>query len=134
MDPAQKQFAESPLSLEYSSPQRLRPHPALLVLSFIAGIAPLTSGIGSLVLFGLTSRPVFIWMGLYTLFFGGLTVVCGLILIGVYRAQARRATLDREILLRRSWIAGNILLLNFPIALICAFLGYILLLMQFRMD
>jgi hypothetical protein len=131
MNPDEKVETHSAV-LDYAHAGEFRAHPALLTLSRIAGIAPLTLGVGELLLFVLTGSPAFALAGFYTLILGGVVVVCGLVFVLIYLRQAKRANLDRTESLRRGRIALLILILNFPVAFACAAIGIALIVGGFR--
>ncbi len=117
-------MANNPPVLGYASPgNRLRFRP-LLYLAWIMAIWPQCFGVLMLVLYALTRDVDFAEAGFITLFLGTISVLIGFLLIAFFCSANRRAEpilIDR-INRQLKW-CRIIMLLNFPIAFVCAVLG-----------
>ena len=119
--------AVSPLDYQRRRPAVV-PTESLVKLGLLCGVVPLVIGVGCFLLFVVLDSDVFSFIGFFTLLGGvgcfGLGAVC----LGVYRFQiARAAPEDAAPARRRFRVAATVLVLDLPIAALCASAGRALL-------
>ena len=114
--------------LAYAVPEHPRPRVALYRVAQLCWVVPLTIGVLVTLLFVLTRAEFFALFGFVTLFGGAALFGIGAICLVMFRALLRNcSTDDRRLWSKRAWILFGLMLLNFPIALGCAWLGAMLL-------
>ena len=102
--------------LAYAVPEHPRPRVALYRVAQLCWVVPLTIGVLVTLLFVLTRAEFFALFGI------------GAICLVMFWALLRNcSTDDRRLWSKRAWILFGLMLLNFPIALGCAWLGAMLL-------
>lgn len=112
-----------PVPLDYEAHRSRSADSTLLRRSIRCGVLPICSGVLILILFWFTAWPILILMGVLTLVIGGAAVIVGLVSAVRYLFQARRAMHNRRRAITLGVVSIVILLLNFPVALICTGLG-----------
>lgn len=88
------------------------------------GLAPLAAGVGALLLYALTRKPLFGLTGLVLVPFELVAVLFGFTFLRQYKRRATQTAPSGEPLLRRQFrIARVVLLANLPTAAVCAIAG-----------
>ena len=114
--------------LTYAAPEQARPRVALYRVAQFCWYVPLGIGLFLTVLFVLTRAEVFAVFGFFTIFGGVALFGIGVICLIVFWCLLRNCSSeDRLNWSKRAWILFGLMLLNFPIALGCAWIGAMLL-------
>jgi hypothetical protein len=113
--------------LAYAAPEHARPRVALFRVAQFCWSVPLAVGVGVLALFTLTREETLALIGFFTILAGAGLFGIGFICLVVFWSLLRRCDdHDRQHWGKRSWILFGLMLLNFPIAFGCAWLGIVL--------
>jgi hypothetical protein len=114
--------------LAYAVPEHVRPRVALYRVAQVCWLVPLGIGLFVTLLFVLTRAEFFALFGFLTLFGGAALFGIGAICLVVFWSLLRNcSTDDRRLWSKRAWILFGLMLLNFPIAFGCAWIGATLL-------
>jgi hypothetical protein len=110
-----------PLDLQYASPGIRKSRPILYRLALACALLPLSFGVGVFLLWLIVGGEPLMVVGFVTLPIGCVLVVIGFGHLIAYEWVERRVRvgLDPKALKRRRWAIG-LLLVNFPVAIVCA--------------
>jgi small neutral amino acid transporter SnatA (MarC family) len=110
--------------LAYAAPEHARPRVALFRVAQFCWAVPLVFGVGILALFALMREQGLAIIGVFTILGGAALFGIGFICLVVFWSLLRNCDAnDRRHWSKRSWILFGLMLLNFPIAFGCAWLG-----------
>jgi hypothetical protein len=114
-------------TLSYNTTAPIRKAPAIFwLLALAGGTIPAAVAVFCLAGYWITESKPLISVGFFDLVYGGIAVVLGLIFAIVYLVLAGRATVNRNQCLNKGIAALGLLLVNFPFAAACVYLGLIL--------
>jgi hypothetical protein len=111
-------------TLSYDSPREPTPTIWLHYIARACGLLPLIVGTSIFLLFLVFRENDLAILGFFTILGGSCLAFVGLVCAVVFHVQARRATPDvRQRAQRQALLDGAIIIANFPIAFVMAWIG-----------